>query len=116
VNSLDIIRMIISPSSTHSPWADMVWNNVTVVRELGAADATFTALGHDLSIEQLSHLPVGTELSIPSLMKWIFDPPDAELPCCLHFRNYFPSAAETRTMDWADLVATKSHGFPPGCS
>ena len=115
VNSLNVVRVIISPGSAHSPRADMVWNNVTVIREIGAADAAFTALGNDLSIEQLAHLSVRAELAVTSRMKWIFYSADAELSTCLRFRNYFPSATETRTMDRANLVATKSHDVSPNC-
>jgi hypothetical protein len=57
----------------------MVRHNVTVIRELGAANAAFTALGNNLSIEQLSHLSIGAELAIPSRMKWIFNSADAKL-------------------------------------
>jgi hypothetical protein len=93
----------------------MVRHDVAVVCELGAADTAVTRLGDDLSIEQFSHLSIRPKFAIPSRMKWIFDSADAELTHCLRFRNYFPSAAETRTMDWADLVAIKSHNFSPEC-
>jgi hypothetical protein len=113
VNSLDIIRVIVSPGPAHPPWTNVVWHDITIVREFGAADAAFTALGNDLSIEQLAHLAVRAELAVTSRMKWIVYSADAELSNCLRFRNFFPSAAETRTMDWADLVATESHDFSP---
>jgi hypothetical protein len=92
----------------------MVRHDVAIIRELSFADATFTALGHDLSIEQLAHFSIGAEFPKPSRMEWIFNSADAELSYCLDFRSYFPSAAETRTMNRADLVATNSHDYSPG--
>ena len=115
VNRLNVIRVIISPSPSHSPRVDMVRYDIAIIREISAADAAFAALGNDFPIEQLSHLRIGAEFAITSRMKWIFNSADAELSYCLHFRNYFPSAAETRTMNGADLVATESHGSTPHC-
>jgi hypothetical protein len=113
VNSLDIIRVIVSPCPSHSPWADMVRYDIAIIRELRFADAAFAALGNDLSIEQLSDLCVGAEFAISSRMEWILDSADAELSNCLRFLNYFPSAAEMRTMDRTDLVPTESHDYSP---
>jgi hypothetical protein len=101
VNSLDIIRMIIPPGPAHTSRVDMVRHDVAVIRERGTADAPFTALGNDFSVEKLPHLSIGAKLAIPSRMEWIFDSAYTELSNCLRFRNYFPSAAKTRTMDGA---------------
>jgi len=57
----------------------MVRHDIAIIRELGTADAAFTALGDNLSIEQLSHRCIGAEFTIPFRMKWIFDSADAEL-------------------------------------
>lgn len=116
MNGLKVLRMIISPGPAYSPWADMVLYDMAIVSELSFADAAFTALGNDLSVEQLSHLSIGAEFARSSRMKWIFDSTDAELSYYLRFRNLFSSAAETRTMDWADLVATEPHDISPGRS
>jgi hypothetical protein len=91
----------------------MVRHDIAIVREFGAADAAFTALRSDLSIEQLAHFSIGTEFAVPSRAKRICDPADTELTYCLQFRDCFPPAAGKGTMDWADLVATKSHDFSP---
>jgi hypothetical protein len=64
VNRLDIIGVIVSPGPSHAPRVDMVRYDIAIVRELGLANAAFTALGYDLSIEQLSHLPIGAEFSV----------------------------------------------------
>jgi hypothetical protein len=91
----------------------MVRHDIAVIRELRTADAALTALGNDFSVEQLSHLSIGSEFAIPSRMKWIFNTTDAKLSHCLRFLNYLSSATGKGTMDRADLVAAKSHDFPP---
>jgi hypothetical protein len=85
VNSLDIIRVIVSPRSTHASRADVVRGNVTIVREFDPADTAFTNLGNDLHIEQLSHLSIGAKFAKPSRMKRIFNSADAELSYWLGF-------------------------------
>ena len=92
----------------------MVRHDVAVISKRGTAYTAFTALGNDLSVEQLSHLSIGAEFTIPSRMKWIFDTADAKVSQCLRFLSYLPSATGKGTMDRADLVAAKSHDFPPG--
>lgn len=116
VNSLNVIRVIVSPGPSHSPRADVVRHDIAIICELCSTNATFTTLEDYLSIEQLPHFSVRAEFSVPSGMKWILDSTDTELSYCLRFRNLFPSATDTRTMDGADLVAAKSHDFPPECS
>jgi len=115
VSGLNIIRMIVSPGSAHSSRAYVVWHDIAVVSKRVIANATFTALRHDLSVEQLSHLSIGAEFAIPSRMKWIFDTADTKLSHCLRFLNYLPSATGKGTMDRADLVATESHDSSPNC-
>ena len=51
VNSLNIIRMIVSPSSSHAPRTDVVWDNVAIVSELGTTEDTLAVLRHDLAVE-----------------------------------------------------------------
>jgi len=53
---LDIVRMVVSPRSTHSLWIPMVWNHVVVVSELFVADRADASLFADLSVEQIPHL------------------------------------------------------------
>jgi hypothetical protein len=116
VSSLNIIRVIISPSPAHASRVHMVRHDFALIRELSFTDATLAALENGFSVEQLSRLRIGAAFTIPSRMKWIFDSTDAELSYCLRLRSYFPSAAETRTMDGEDLVATESHDISPGCT
>jgi hypothetical protein len=113
VGSLNIVWVIVSPCPAHSPWIDMVRYDITVIRELRTADATFSSLGNDLSIEQLSHLPVGAEFPVSSRVTWIFNSANAKMssgPCFLY---HFPPTAGKGTMDRADLIAAKSHDLPP---
>jgi hypothetical protein len=58
VNSLNIVRVIVSPGASHATRADMVRHDIAVIRELGTAYAAFSTLGNDLSIEQFSHLSI----------------------------------------------------------
>ena len=51
VNSLNIIRVIVSPRSSHSPRVPMIGYHVAVVGELDTAQSAFAALGEYLSIE-----------------------------------------------------------------
>jgi len=53
---LNIVRVIVSPSSTHSLWIPMVRSHVVIVRELLMADRADASLFSDLSVQQLSHL------------------------------------------------------------
>ena len=53
---LDIVRMIVSPRSTHSLWIPMVRDDVVIVRELLMADRADARLFTDLPVQQLSHL------------------------------------------------------------
>ena len=113
VGSLNIVWVIVSPCAAHSPWIDMVRFDIAVIRELRTADAAFSFLGNDLSIEQLSHLPVGAEFPVSPRETWILNSANAKLssgPCFLY---HFPPTAGKGTMDGADLIAAKSHDFPP---
>jgi hypothetical protein len=89
----------------------MVRHDVAVIGKRGTADTAFTALGNNLSIEQLSHLPVGAEFPVSPRVTWILNSADAKLSSgpCLRYR--FPPAAGKGTMDGANLVAAKSHDF-----
>jgi hypothetical protein len=47
-------------------------------------------------------------------MKRIFYLPNTELSCGFDFRSHLAPATGKGTMNRADLVAAKSHDFPPG--
>jgi hypothetical protein len=48
---LDIVRMVISPSSSHPFRISVVWHNVVVVGEFFMADGTFPVLFDDFPIQ-----------------------------------------------------------------
>ena len=64
MRSLNIIRVIVSPSASHTSRADMVRNDIAVIGERRAADAAFTALEDDLFVEKLSHFRIRAEFAI----------------------------------------------------
>jgi hypothetical protein len=79
VNSLNIVRMIVSPRSSHPSGVDVVRDNVAIVSELRTAESAFPDLRHDLSVEQFPHLPVGAEFAVSPRVIWILDPADTKL-------------------------------------
>jgi len=48
---LNIVRVIVSPRSTHSFWISMVRDHVVIVRELFVADRANASLFSDFSIQ-----------------------------------------------------------------
>ena len=53
---LDIVRVIVSPGSTHSFRVPMVGHDVVVIGELFVADRTYATLLSDLEVQQFPHL------------------------------------------------------------
>ena len=106
--SLDIVRMIVSPRSSHTLGIPMVRNDVAIVRELFVADSTFPVLLDDLAVQQFPHLRRRAEFSVSSPVMRIFDPrhPGPDQPGPGHD---FPAAAGKRFVDWAEFIATKPH-------
>jgi hypothetical protein len=93
MNSLDIIRVIVSPGASHAPRIDMVRYDVAVVGELGTAKSAFAVLGGYLSVEQLPHFRIRAEFEISPRVLGILDSPDAKLPGPSRFRYHLPAAA-----------------------
>ncbi len=71
---LDIVRVIVSPRSSHSFGILVVWNDVVVVGELFVADRAYSGLLPHLAVQQFSHLCRRSQLPISSRVVWIFDP------------------------------------------
>jgi hypothetical protein len=111
MDSLDVLRMIVSPRSAHAAGMDVVGNDVAVVGELFMADTALAALGHNLLVHQLSHFRVRADLAIAARVIRIVDPADSQLPLASFSRDRFSAAAELRVVNWAQLVSTESHGF-----
>jgi len=72
MHGLDIVRMIVSPRSSHAFGINVVGHDVVVVGEGFLADGALSALFEDLAIEQLPHLRVGTEFAVSSRMMRVF--------------------------------------------
>lgn len=47
---LDVVWMIVSPSSAHSFWIPVVWSYIVIVCELYVADCAFSVLFDNLPI------------------------------------------------------------------
>jgi hypothetical protein len=80
VNSLNVVRVIVSPGPAHSFRVDVIGHNVAIVSELGATESALAVLRGDLSVEQFPHLSVGTEFAVSPRVMRILDPPDTQLP------------------------------------
>jgi len=91
----------------------MIRHYVAIICELFAAKSAFASLGDDFFIEELSHFRIGAEFPVPPLVEWILDPADAKLSSGRCLLYHFSPAAGKGTMNRADLVAAKSHDFPP---
>jgi hypothetical protein len=76
VNCLNIIRMVISPGSSHASGVDVVRHDVVVVGELHIAECAFPALFDNLEVEQPPHLRVGAEFAVSPRMIGVFNPLD----------------------------------------
>ncbi|MGA9671502.1 MAG: hypothetical protein WBQ94_19995 [Terracidiphilus sp.] len=106
MDGLNIVRVIVSPTASHAARADMVRHDVAIIREVGAADAAFSPLDGDFSIEQLPHFRIRAEFAISPWVLGILDSSDAQLSGSSCFWDRFPAAAGLRTVDRADLIAT----------
>jgi hypothetical protein len=109
VHSLDIVRMVVSPRSSHSFGVDVVGYDVVVVGELYMTQWAFPALLHDLAVEQLPHFRVGAKFPVSTRMMGILNPLHTQLPCFADFLDRFPTAAEEGAMNRAVFIAAKFH-------
>jgi hypothetical protein len=73
MDCLDIFRMIISPSSTHSFRVPVVRYDVAAVSKFLVTDCAFFVLLHDFAINQLSHLSWRPQFPVSSGVMRIFD-------------------------------------------
>jgi hypothetical protein len=114
VDGLNIVRVVVPPSTAHAFGMDMIGYHVAVIGEPLLAEGADTLLGDDLPIQELPHLAVRTEFPVSPGMMLIFDAPNAHLALALFSWDYLSSAAGERTVKWAQLITAESHGFPPG--
>src|ERR1035438_8000255 len=97
MHCLDVLRVIISPSSSHAFGLDMVGHNFVVIHEDCPTNCALPVLLDDLSIQQLPHLCRRTEFAIPPGVVWIFDALNTKLKSAL-FPSLVAPAAEQRSV------------------
>jgi hypothetical protein len=93
MHSLNIVRMIVSPRSSHASGMDVIGHDVVVVGEGILADGARSVLLDDLAIEQPPHLRVGTEFAVSSGVMRVFDTLHSQLPDTTLLENHFPATA-----------------------
>ena len=108
---LDIVRVIISPSSAHSFWIPVVRHHIVIVCELFMADGALPVLLDNLPVEQFPHFSGGSEFSISPQMMRIINASDTRLQSA-RIGRLFPAAAGDRSVDWAVFIAMEFHGVP----
>jgi hypothetical protein len=112
MHGLDVFRMVISPSSSHTFRVPVVRYDVAVICKFFQADDALPVLLGDLSVQQPPHLSRRPEFAIPSGVVGIFDTLNAKLKSAF-FPCLLAAAAEQRAVDWTIFVATEFHGNAP---
>jgi hypothetical protein len=93
MHGLDVFRMIVAPSSSHSFWVSVVRHDIAAVVKFMVANGTFPFLVDDLSVQQLPHLGWRTEFPVSSGIVRIFDALNAKLKSAF-FARLLATAAE----------------------
>jgi len=112
MNCLDVLKVVVSPSSSHAFGFDMVGDDLAVIGERLVADCAFPVLLHDFSVQQLPHLCWRTEFAISPGVVRILDALNAKLKSSF-LPRLLAAAAEQRTMDWAVFIPTEFHAYAP---
>jgi hypothetical protein len=112
MDGLDIVGTVVAPSSSHAFGLDVIGHNLVVIREGCAAYCALPILLTDFSVQQLSHLCWRAKFAIPPGVVRIVDPLNAKLKSPF-FPRMLATAAEQRTMDWAEFIPTEFHGDAP---
>ncbi len=111
MNGLNVLRVVVSPCSSHSSGVNVVGYYVAVVGELFFAESTRTILHCDLPVEEFPHFAVRAEFPVSPGMMLIFNAPNAYLALAFFFWDCLSSTAGERAVQWAELIAAESHGF-----
>jgi hypothetical protein len=109
MDSLDVFRMVVSPSSVHAPGMDVIGYHVAVIGELSITECAFAVLGDNLPVEELPHLAVGAKFPVSPGMLRVLDPADAHPALALFSWDLLSSAAEVGAVDRAELIPSESH-------
>jgi len=110
MHSLDIVRVIVSPRSSHTSWMDMVRDDVRIAGERFFTDCTSAVLLGDLAIHQSSHLSVGSKFTISPRIMRVVDALHAKLCLLSHLWNRLTATAREGAMDRTIFIATEFHG------
>ena len=94
VDRLNVLRMVVSPRSSHATGIDMVGYDVGIVGELFFADRALAVLGNDFFIQELSHFRIRADLPVSSRVLEIIDSTHSHLALTLLSRDRLPAAAE----------------------
>ena len=71
---LNIVRVIVSPGSTHSFRIPMIWDHVVIVGEFFMADGANATLLPDLPAQEFAHLRRRPKFAVAPRMMLIFNP------------------------------------------
>ena len=93
MHGLDVFRMVIAPSSSHSFRVSVVRYDVATVGKFMVANGALSCLLHDFSVQQLPHLCRRAEFAISPRVVRIFDALNTKLKSAF-FPRLLATAAE----------------------
>src|SRR6266849_1985941 len=103
---LDIVWVVVSPTSAHSFWIPVVRNHIVIVCELFVADGTFPVLLDNLSVEKFPHFGGRPEFPISPRVMRILNASNPGLQSA-RIGSLFTATAGDRSVDWAVFIATE---------
>lgn len=112
MDGLNIVRVIVPPSSARAFGMDMIGYDVAIVSELLLAESADALLGDDLPIQELPHLAIRSEFPVSPGMLRILDMANTHLAMAFFSGYGLSSAAGEGTVKWAQLITAESHGVP----
>ena len=113
MDGLNVVRVIVPPSTAHAFGMDMIGYHVAVIGEPLLAEGADALLGDYLPVKELPHFAVRTEFPVSPVMLRVLNPTDAHLARAPFPRDLLSSAAEEGAVDRAELVPAESHGRSP---
>lgn len=109
VDSLNVVRMIVPPRSSHAAGMDVVGYDVAIIGEWFVAEGAYAILLGDLPVEELPHFAVGPKFPVSPGMMRVFNAPNSHLALAFFFWDCLSAAAGERTVKWAQLIPAESH-------
>ncbi len=77
MDSLNVLRVVVSPCASHPAGVDVVGHDVAVIGQPLLAESAETILRGDLPVEELPHFAVRAEFPVSPGMLRILDPVNA---------------------------------------